>query len=102
MGRTAAMGMPLPTKSLSAKSLPTKPGSVFEDDLSQDTSGYQRDGDDGSQALDATKPDDAAHSLKKKAREEHITGNTRAVQIMVVVPAQVSTEMVVGMCCHGH
>jgi hypothetical protein len=24
------------------------------------------------------------------------------VQIMVVVPAEVSTEMVVGMCCHGH
>ena len=97
MGRAAVMGM-----LLSAKFLSTKSGPVFEDDLSQDTSGHQHDGDDRSQALDATKPDDTAHSFKKKAREEHITGNARAAQIMVMVPAAVSTEMVVGMCCQSH
>lgn len=101
------MGMPLPVKflpakSLSAKSLSAKSGSVFKDDLSQHTSRHQRYGDERSQALDATKPDDAAHSLKQKACEEHISGHARATQIMVMVPAALSTEMVVGMCCHRH
>ena len=47
------------------------------------------------------KPNYVAHNLKKKTRKQHIAGYARATNIMVIVPAGVSTGMVVRVCCHG-
>jgi hypothetical protein len=75
-------------------------GSILKENLSRHTSGHQRDAYNRSQRLYAMKPNYAAHDLKKKTREQHISGYARATHILVSIPAKVSV-LVLGACCHG-